>query len=183
MTPATLPTVAVPTDKVPAGVSPIPVGSLAPDALTPKAPPRATPAGNVVPRLKVAPLPTANDGGFTTQALDAGVTSAVVSSSLTWQPRSNSAPAPKPNRNTERRPTSSIRSLSRGSFIRTTSGPVWVRQPRVRIPHLTLSGAADQFRIRPNALRDKDEVRTLFVIGLVAVGARVGALGPQFTGV
>jgi len=71
-TPVTLPTVAAPTDSIPAGVSVIPVGSLAPAELTPKTPPRATPAGNVAARLNVAPLPTANDGGLTIQAADAG---------------------------------------------------------------------------------------------------------------
>lgn len=70
-TPATLPTLAVPTDRIPAGVSVIPVGSGAPEALTPNTPPRATPAGSVVERLNIPLLPTANVGGLTTQADDA----------------------------------------------------------------------------------------------------------------
>ena len=123
MTPATLPTVAVPTDNIPAGVSPIPVGSLAPDELTPNSPPRATPAGNVTARLNVPPPPTANDGGLTTQALDAGADDADASCSLTSQPRSSSAPAPKPKRKTDRRPTSFIQLLSRGHFYSHDSRP------------------------------------------------------------
>ena len=160
MTPATLPTVAVPTDNIPADVSPIPVGSLAPDELTPNSPPRATPAGNVTARLNVPPPPTANDGGLTTQALDAGADDADASCSLTSQPRSSSAPAPKPKRKTDRRPTSFIHYFHEGIFIRTTPGPVWVRQPRVRVSDWTLMSSGDQFRIRPNALRDKDDVTT-----------------------
>lgn len=70
-TPVTLPTLAVPTDRTPAGVSVIPVGSGAPEALTPNTPPRATPAGRVVARLNVPLLPTANVGGLTTQADEA----------------------------------------------------------------------------------------------------------------
>ena len=70
-TPVTLPTLAVPTDRIPAGVSVIPVGSGAPEALTPNTPPRATPAGSVVARLNVPLLPTANVGGLTTQGDDA----------------------------------------------------------------------------------------------------------------
>ena len=148
MTPATLPTVAAPTDRMPAGVSAIPAGSLAPDALTSNKPPRATPAGNVVARLNVPPPPTANEGGLTTQALGAagglgaGAVGAVgalgagasgagvaasgadASSSLTSQPRSKSAPTPNPKRKTVRRPASFINStFNEGILLRTAPDP------------------------------------------------------------
>lgn len=128
-TPVTLPTVADPTDSIPGFVNVIPVGRVAPAELTPKAPPRATPAGNVVARLNVEPLPTANDGGLTTQAADAGggdsaggggagASAADGSCSLTSQPRSNSAPAPNPKRKTVRRPTCFMHSLFySGTFV------------------------------------------------------------------
>jgi len=107
-TPATLPTVAVPTDRMPGGVNVIPAGSLAPALLTLKAPPRATPAGKVAARSNVALLPTANEGGLTTQAGEAGGGDAAAdaSCSLTLQPRSISAPAPTPKHKTLRRPAS-----------------------------------------------------------------------------
>ena len=122
-TPAALPTVAVPTDRMPTGASLIPVGSLAPEGLMSKVPPRATLAGKVVARLNVAPLPTANEGGLTTHAADAGaagvgagagdgagvgVDSTDESSALTSQPSSESAPDANPKHKTVRRPTSFI---------------------------------------------------------------------------
>jgi len=117
-TPATLPTVAVPTDRMPGGVNVIPAGSLAPALLTLKAPPRVTPAGKVAARLNVAALPTANEGGLTTHAGEAGggdaasggAAAADASCSLTSQPRSISAPAPNPKHKTLRRPASFMHS-------------------------------------------------------------------------
>ena len=128
-TPATLPTVAVPTDRIPAGVNVIPAGSFAPDGLTAKAPPRATPAGKVVARLKVPPLPTANVGGFTTHAADAGgaaggggVTVTVGSSARTSQPTSESAPDASPRHKTVRRLTLFIHSHFHNSSGATSAG-------------------------------------------------------------
>lgn len=122
-TPATLPTVAVPTDRMPGGVNVIPAGSLAPALLTLKAPPRATPAGKVAARSNVALLPTANEGGFTTHAGEAGGGAAAdASCSLTLQPRSISAPAPTPKHKTLRRPASFMHStFCNGDSTCTTS--------------------------------------------------------------
>ena len=136
-TPATLPTVAVPTDRIPAGVNVIPAGSFAPDGLTAKAPPRATPAGKVVARLKVPPLPTANVGGFTTHAADAGgaaggggVTVTVGSSARTSQPTSESAPDANPKHKTVRRPNLFIRLGFRQRYLLLITPLTCLCQPR-----------------------------------------------------
>ena len=57
-TPTTSPTVAAPVARIPAADSVIPFGNGAPLEDTPKTPPRATPAGSVAAKSKVAPLPT-----------------------------------------------------------------------------------------------------------------------------
>ncbi len=122
-TPATLPTVALPTDRIPADVSVMPVGSLAPALLTPKAPPRVTPVGSVLARLKVEPPPTANDGGLTFHAVGpaaGGAEDAEAPCSLTSHPRSRSAPEANPKRKAVRRPTCLINPLPLRAFIRTS---------------------------------------------------------------
>ena len=115
-TPVTLPTVAVPTDRMPIGVSVIPAGSLAPEVLMSKVPPRATPAGKVLARLNVSPLPTANEGGLTTHAADAdrgvgaGAESTNESSAFTSRPTSESAPDANAKTKIVRRRTSFMNS-------------------------------------------------------------------------
>jgi hypothetical protein len=139
-TPVTLPTVAVPTDRIPTGVSVMPAGSPAPEVLMPKVPPRATPAGKVVARLNVPPLPTANEGGLTTHAPDAdggavvGAGATDESSALTSQPASESAAEANPKRKTARRPTCFMNPLSTRAFFFARLPPPWVRQPRVPVP-------------------------------------------------
>lgn len=72
MTPSTRPALALPTDRNPVAVSVIPVGSGAPSDETPNTPPFRTPAGSVVDRSKVVPVPLRKYGvGLTAQSLGA----------------------------------------------------------------------------------------------------------------
>ena len=105
-----------------------------------KLPPRATPAGKVVARLNVAPLPIANEGGLTTHAPDGGAagvcaggtagSTAGESSALTSQPSSESAPDANPKHKTVRRPTSFINSTFNNETSRATSAGVGTPAPR-----------------------------------------------------
>ena len=140
-TPLTLPTVAVPTDRMPTGVSVIPSGSLAPEVLMSKVPPRATPAGKVVARLNVPPPPTANEGGLTTHAADADGGSGVgpdttdESSALTSQPTSESAADANPKRKTVRRPASFMNStFNEGHSSSHGSRPLGYASPALQCP-------------------------------------------------
>jgi hypothetical protein len=132
-TPATLPTEALPTERIPADVNVIPVGNLAPDELTSNTPPRTTPTGNVFARLNVPPPPTANEGGLTTHAAGTPGVSADVEASCcpTSQPRSKSAPAPNPKPNTVRRPNCFIELAFNEGIFFARLPTRWVRQPRV----------------------------------------------------
>src|SRR4051812_48601154 len=70
--PATVDTVAVPTDKMPCGESVMPTGRAGPTGSMPKVPPRATPMGSVVDRSNVLLPPTLSRGMVTFQACAAG---------------------------------------------------------------------------------------------------------------
>ena len=62
ITPDTVPTVAVPSDRRPVVLRVIPGGSAAPVGSIPNVPPRGIAGGSVELRLKVAPVPTINVG-------------------------------------------------------------------------------------------------------------------------
>lgn len=72
ITPETEPMAAVPTASTPACESVMPDGRRDPAASIPNMPPRATPAGSVVARSNVAPLPTMRAGTYGAQAAGAG---------------------------------------------------------------------------------------------------------------
>jgi hypothetical protein len=80
-TPTTAPTVALPTERIPAEVNVIPAGRGAPLVEMPKVPPWRTPLGSVVARPKVEPLPakkysepTFQDGGGSGAGTGGGIT-------------------------------------------------------------------------------------------------------------
>lgn len=62
MTPMALPTVALPTARIPDEDKIMPAGRVAPLAETPKTPPLVTPVGSVVAKSKLLLVPAGNDG-------------------------------------------------------------------------------------------------------------------------
>ena len=90
-----------------------------------------------------------------------------------------------PNQNAKRNGDQALSSdhFHEGIFISHDSRPrLGTPAPRSR-SHWTLLRIADQFRIRPNALRDTDDLTDLGLPRSGPVSTRVRALGTQFTGV
>ena len=99
-------------------------GSCAPEGLTPKLPPRATPAGSVFAKLNEASLSTANDGGLTTHAGEPRVSAPkALTRHYHRNPAATALPPPVPT--AQRRPTNHFHLLE-PHFLSLTTLPFQV---------------------------------------------------------